>query len=407
MKNPIATFFLIFLLGWINLSANGRERTDVDPSHALSFPEFIGMPNEERAVTNRGLTMVSSMAVANCGRLWVTWYAGPTPREDENNYLVLATSGDDGETWDEVLVVDPDEYGEPLRIFDSQVWIDPKGRLWLLWAQSITHGINAHTWAMITDTPDVKNPQWSNPRIIAPGVMMNKPTVLQSGCWLFPISDWTGRIVDDGNNITWAPSSDERATAQVWVSTNKGESFYLRGAALVPVEERTFDEHMFVERNDNSLWMLVRTRYGIGESISEDVGVTWTDLKPSAIPHPSARFFISRLQSGNLLLVKHGSMEEQTGRTNLTAFISKDDGLSWKGGLLLDNRRSISYPDGQQAVDGTIYITYDFDRTGAREILFATFREEDVLAGEDVTGAVRLRQLVSKGTGGETQKDDD
>ena len=31
---------------------------------------------------------------------------------------------------------------------------------------------------------------------------------------------------------------------------------------------RQFDEHMFVERKDGSLWLLVRTNYGIGESIS-------------------------------------------------------------------------------------------------------------------------------------------
>ncbi len=351
--------------------------------------------------------MVSSMAVSPEGRLWVTWYAGPTPREDENNYLVLATSGDDGETWEEVLVVDPDEYGEPLRIFDPQIWIDPQGRLWLLWAQAITHGINSHTWAMVAETSELKNPEWGEPRIIAPGVMMNKPTVLESGCWLFPISDWTGRIVDEDNNITWEPSSEERASAQVWVSMDEGESFYLRGAALVPVEERTFDEHMFVERKDGSLWMLVRTRYGIGESVSEDAGVTWSDLEPSDIPHPSARFFISRLQSGNLLLVKHGPMDERIGRSNLMAFISKDDGTTWEGGLLLDDRRPISYPDGQQADDGTIYITYDFDRRGARKILFAAFREEDALAGEAVTDSVRLRQLVSQGMGGETEPDSD
>jgi len=68
--------------------------------------------------------------------------------------------------------------------------------------------------------------------------------------------------------------------------------------------------------------------------------------------------------------------------------------------LMLDERGGVSYPDGQQAADGTIYITYDFDRIGKRHILFSTFREEDVLAGKPVSGAVRLRQIVSEGSGG-------
>ena len=67
---------------------------------------------------------------------------------------------------------------------------------------------------------------------------------------------------------------------------------------------------------------------------------------------------------------------------------------------MLDERGGVSYPDGQQAADGTIYITYDFDRIGKRHILFSTFREEDVLAGKPISGAVRLRQIVSEGPGG-------
>jgi hypothetical protein len=168
----------------------------------------------------------------------------------------------------------------------------------------------------------------------------------------------------------------------------------------VPKDVRAFDEHLFVERKDGALWLLVRTKYGIGESVSSDRGKTWPELTPSAIAHPSSRFFITRLASGNLLLVKHGPISERTGRSHLTAFFSTDDGKTWKGGLLLDERSGVSYPDGQQTADGLIRIIYDFSRTDARQILMAAFREEDVLAGKDVSGVVRLRQLVSQGSGG-------
>ena len=72
------------------------------------------------------------------GRLWAVWYASPTGREDRNNYVVAVTSGDDGRTWSEaVLVIDPDRDG-PVRAFDPQVWLDPDGQLWLFWAQTIS-----------------------------------------------------------------------------------------------------------------------------------------------------------------------------------------------------------------------------------------------------------------------------
>jgi len=378
-------WMMIFLLvATPTMHAQEEGRTPSDP------PAYIGPAVGERAVTNRALTMVSSLAVSPEGRLWVTWYAGPTPGEDVHNYVVLATSGDDGETWEEVLVVDPDGPG-PIRAFDPEIWTDPLGRLWLIWAQAAEHGIDAQTWVMVTDEPESSSAAWSEPRIIAPGVMMCKPTVLNDGTWVFPVSDWEGRRLE----------TPDAATARAWISTDHGETFTLRGAARVPVEQRTYDEHMFIERKDGALWVLIRTRYGIGESISTDGGLTWPEVTPSDIPHPSARFFITRLQSGNLLLVKHGPMEERTGRSHLTAFVSHDDGQSWEGGLLLDERSGISYPDGQQSEEGTIYITYDFDRTGARQILFTTFLEADALAGEAVTDAVRFRQLVSQGSGGQ------
>ncbi len=369
------------------LSVAGNETPSLAP------PGHVAPPLPEQSVTNRAFQGISSMAVAPGGRLWATWYAGKTPGEDHNNYVVLSTSGDNGQTWKEVMVVDPD--GEAaLRTYDPEVWLDPLGRVWLIWAQALSHDRHAHTWAMVADDAEMETPQWSAPRVLAPGVMMCKPITLRDGTWVFPVSDWEGRRL----------KTPDSATAGFWVSTDQGATFTRRGAALVPVEQRTFDEHMFIERRDGSLWTLIRTRYGIGESVSKDGGKTWSVAAPSAIPHPAARFFITRMASGNLLLVKHGPIGEKTGRSHLTAFISKDDGLTWEGGLLIDERAGVSYPDGQQAADGTIYITYDYNRTSDRNILFAAFREEDAAAGQPVSQAVRLRQIISQGSGGQEKK---
>lgn len=68
---------------------------------------------------------------------------------------------------------------------------------------------------------------------------------------------------------------------------------------------------------------------------------------------------------------------------------------------MLDERRGVSYPDGQQTADGLIRIVYDYNRTSDRQILMATFREEDVAAGKPVSKAVKLRQVVSQASGGQ------
>jgi hypothetical protein len=213
------------------------------------------------------------------------------------------------------------------------------------------------------------------------GVMMCKPLELSTGEWALPVSFWHRRHAQ---------------SAGIVISEDHGETWQERGACDVPPDVRNHDEHMLVERKDGSLWMLVRTHYGIGESSSFDGGFTWDTLKPSPLQHPPARFFIRRLQSGHLLLVKHGPLYERTGRSHLTAYLSQDDGRTWSGGLLLDERPGVSYPDGQQDPKGRIHIIYDYARVKDREILLAIFTEEDILAGELKSSASQLRLVVSQ-----------
>jgi hypothetical protein len=354
----------------------------IEPSLAMTPAQVIPNPPPMYSSSTRRFQGISSMAVAPGGRLWTVWYGGVGPTEDQFNYVIAATSSDGGTTWsDEKLVIDPDGVGT-VRAFDPQAWVDPNGTLWVIWAQSIGHDSSiAGTWAITTDQPGVENPVWSDPVRLTDGIMMGKPIVLTTGEWVLPAAIW---------------GTDN--SCRMVVSLDQGVSWQLRGAANVPSEYRSADEHMLVERLDGSLLMWIRTKYGIGESTSEDRGATWSAVVPSDVQHPVARFFIWRLASGNLLLVKHGGIDELTGRTDLTAFISKDDGETWEGGLLLDDRSAISYPDGMQDADGTIYITYDRARTTECEILMARFTEAEVESGTLADSASALRLLVNKAT---------
>lgn len=357
----------------------------------LTPPRIISAPGEDYSAKTRAFQGIPSLACGRDGRLWVVWYGGITPGEDFNNYVVLAYSDDKGETWsDESLVIDPDGSG-PVRAFDPEIWRSPDGRMWLFWAQGIKHahpGMRNGVWALATGEGDGDRPRWSGPRRLCDGVMMCKPLVLSTGEWALPVSLWHRR---------------QAASAAMFVSADQGETWQERGACDVPPEVRNHDEHMIVERCDGSLWMLVRTVYGIGESVSTDGGEHWSPLRPSAIPHVVSRFFIRRLASGNLLLVRHdpgqGGFADGVSkgvRSHLRACLSEDDGRTWRSGLMLDGRPGVSYPDGDQDGDGTIYVTYDYQRTAARSILLSAFREEDVTADAAEPSSVRFRVLVNK-----------
>ena len=77
-------------------------------------------------------------------------------------------------------------------------------------------------------------------------------------------------------------------------------------------------------------------------------------------------------------------------RSKLKAFLSEDDGATWIGGLMLEERKNCTYPDGFQAPDGTIYISYDFARGPNARIVLARFTEADILAGKLITPTSKL-----------------
>lgn len=328
------------------------------------------------------------------GRLWACWVAGGDSPEA---FFVLAKSDDNGEHWsDPQLVIDSHapELPRPRSILVGNLWTDPRGRLWLIFDQSMDmFDGRAGVWVTICENPDAATPEWSVPRRIWHGVTLNKPTVLSSGEWMLPISlDQRGGF---GPFKGCFSELDSLRGANVFVSNDEGRTWLRRGKAVFPNPD--WHEHMIVERRDRSLWMLARTSKGLMESTSTDQGQTWTEPVDSAIKHPNARFHVRRLQSGKLLLIKHGErIETHEGRVQLIAWVSSDDGHSWSGGLVLDDRKGISYPDGFQAPDGTIYISYDRNRATDGEILLARFTEADIEARTLTSEKSKLRLLISR-----------
>ena len=301
------------------------------------------------------------------GRLFAAWYTG-ADGEDFGNYVPLILSDDDGRTWSEPAATA--WFGNEARAYDECLWIDPLGRLWFVYARQPEHAV----WASVCDDPDAPELIWREPRIIGRDVMLNKPVVTSDGRWLFPVAVWREGLTAGISALT--SEAEGPRLAYIYESRDQGETFTRLGGADVP--GRWYDEHMIYERRDGSLRMLVRTSYGIGESESRDGGVTWSAGHDIGWGGPNSRFHIRRLRSGRLLLINHVGF---TGRSHLTALLSEDDGETWRGGLLLDGRRDVSYPDAAEAPDGTIYAVYDRERYGAGEILMARFTEEDVLRG--------------------------
>ena len=381
LKTTIPVFFSLFGLQSLGLFAAPNPALEI----ALARRVWQGIPGVERTVQ---------------GRLFYTWYTGGELEPRPENMALLCYSGDNGKTHSPLRIL-----GAPrrdgTRAFDPVPWIDPKGRLWYIFNRdNETTGLRG-VHARICEAPDAPNPVFGPEFRIGIDVpysfCMNKPIVLSSGEWVMPLT-----YQKQVSKTTPRPARFQG----IGISSDEGKTWTLRGS--VPEAPRG-SENMIIELKDGRLWMLWRTGAGcLYESFSPDKGITWSKGAQTTIANPDSRFFIRRLASGNLLLVNHFGNDPKARhshdrRSHLTAQLSTDDGRTWNTGLLLDERKRISYPDGVQDKDGVIWIIYDRNRRGIIEhnhpeyghILVAKFREEDVAQGKNVSGAVVLRQVIN------------
>ncbi len=354
----------------------------------LKLAHIITSPGHKYQVQNRLWQGCPTIERAPGGKLWAGWYSGGPREPDEDNYNLLVYSNDDGLSWsDPVLVIDSIKE-EFIRALDIQLWIDPGGRLWVFWTQTRDssyfneEGRNKSycddifgVWAITADDADSDDPHWSAPRRLSDGFLRCRPTVLSDGRWLMCAYDWMC------DRYAYSVSED-------------GGRNWLRCSGAVKSGGKCFDETMVTELKDGGIWMLARTNQGyLAQTFSYNGGRTWTPVGFSMFRSPSARFFIRRLESGRLMMINHHGF---TGRSHMTALLSEDEGQSWPYMLLLDERSQVSYPDAVEYTDGRIAIVYDRERLGAKEILLAQIKEEDIIAGRIVSPESRLKHIMNK-----------
>ena len=378
-------------LAALSLCAVGAAESPAPAGDAVRIdpgaPWVLTNPGAGFQDNERPGAMIIGMDRTPKGRIWGCW-TGTGDKKD--GYFLLATSDDGGGTWSKPRLAVGARATAGHRMYGALVgnlWTDPLGRLWLFFDQQIGDPQDRITnWRMRCDDPDAAEPVWSEPVQFAEGCTLCKPTVLKNGDWLLPVSDW------------------HKKTARVFASTDQGRTWGERGHVMFPGWE--FDEHMMVELRDGRLWMLARTTTQPHECFSSDGGATWSEPRQAAtVQNVNARFFLRRLASGRILLVKNGPPTERLQRrSHMSAWLSEDEGRTWKGGLLLDERASVSYPDGFEAPGGLIHILYDWNRHTDAEILMAKFREEDVLAGKAVSKDAKLLMPVNKATGPKPEK---
>ncbi len=366
---------------------------------AMRPPEIISPVPKSYWPEVDDYTMSAGMARSPRGRIFLAWFG----KDDGPDAVMLATwSDDEGKTFRKPeFLIDQGHTpsGTHISCVVGTLWCDPDGRIWWIFAQSIGYyDGRGGVWAAICENPDAGQPVFGTPFRIWHGCALNKPVVLASGEWALPVSLWRReqiwarrKYLQGAVDKSLYAELDDLRGANLLISVDHGKSWEVRGRQRSV--DPCFDENTFLERPDGTLKMFARDQHGIVSAISADRGYTWTPFRREWRT-ATARFFLTRLQSGRHLLVRHDTTFD---RSHLTAFLS-DDGETWYGRLLLDERAGISYPDGFVHSDGRIFVQYDRLRAHG-EILMAVFTEEDVIAGYNISGKVVLKQpLVQSAT---------
>ena len=206
-------------------------------------------------------------------------------------------------------------------------------------------------WGMLITSTDA-GATWSKPRRLPDG-------------FLGPIKDKPIRL-KDGSII--CGSSTENAgwlvhmefTDDAGVSWRKSEPLNDRSqfGAIQPT--------ILVHRS-GAIQILCRSRQKrITESWSTDGGKTWSRMKTTPLPNPSAGIDAVMLRDGRALVVYNHT---ETARSPLNIVVS-DEGKIWKAALVLEDQPGeYSYPAIIQTTDGLVHVTYTWRREKIKHVV--------------------------------------
>jgi len=300
----------------------------------------------------------STIAETSPGHLVAAWFGGTRERNPDVGIWV---SRHENGKWNEGVEVanGVQADGSPrLPTWNPVLFQPPGGPLVLFYKV----GPSPSQWWGMVKTSDDGGKSWSEARKLPDGILgpiKNKPVVLKDGSWLSPSStEGSG-----GWQVHFERSADGGKTWQLIGPVAKGPSL----EAIQP---------SVLFHKDGSLQTLCRSKQGvIAQTWSKDDGKTWSPLTAAALPNPNSGTDAVTLADGRQLIVYnhsgHRPNEAKGNRYPIDVAVS-DDGLTWRHVVTLDSEpkgSGYAYPAVIQASDGSIHITYTWDRKRIKHVV--------------------------------------
>jgi predicted neuraminidase len=206
-------------------------------------------------------------------------------------------------------------------------------------------------WGLVRTSPD-EGRTWSDAIALPPGILgpiRAKPVELSTGELLAGSST---------EHAGWVVHMERFAGPAGAVGSGNAWS---RGRPLNDPEEFAAIQPTILMHSPTRFQILCRSKQGVvTEAWSDDAGRSWSAMKATTLPNPSAGIDSLRLRDGRFLLVYNPTT---IGRDKLEVAVSPD-GKTWRRAVVLEDASGeYSYPAMIQARDGLVHVTYTWQRS--------------------------------------------
>ncbi len=350
--------------------------------YVSSPPLFITASDTSVWATKTRLFQSSPTITHTGGRYWSAWYANNQfPQDDVGNFIVVASSDDQGKTWTEQFYLAYDQKSQN-KAFNPQLWVATNGDLWVLYGVSRGKGYDGveGAWVSVIKSPEL-SPVFDNSFRLTQGVP-GKPIRLANNDIYIPIDYWGDRIF--GAIVPRVPLVPSQIGRNVFKLNEAKKAISLVGS-IPSGKTPTYDETSIAQASNGSLVAVFRTGDGLYISYSYDQGKTWLASAPfTQYINSNTKVQLVRTSNNTLLLAFNNSKT----RANLSIVESADNGITWSKIKLIDSKFSSGNPS-LDVSGSNIVLVYDFDRSSAKQILITQVSYNGLFAGDALSiGAV-------------------